>query len=478
MQTLNKKNSYYFIGIGGAGMSALANILAAEGYKVAGSDLQATHITKELEKLGIQINYTQVTENITDDMVIIHTDAVSPENLEYQEAIRRQLKIYKRPELLSILEKTKEFSIAVSGAHGKTTTSSIVAYLLTETSLDPTCVIGGILPQWNSNARIGSGKCFVYEACEAFGNLIHYHPTHLIVTNIDKDHLEHFDNSYQKFKEYFVTYINRIAENKENFVLLNYDDAEIKNLMPNFSENVRFFSLEKSNLHDPRIIAQASNLQPIEGGTGFFLELFQSKKGISVTIPLYGKHNVEDAVAALVMCSNFMAIEKLVIAIKNFQNSQRRFELVGKISETKVYTDYAHLPAEVASVILGAKQSVLGLAEARIIAVFQPHLPSRTKENYTGFAKALLNADLALVTPVYCPAGREANEDLNIKSELIYNEMQRLLDSGEVKSNIESYKLIEDSALQAELKNILRPNDLLLLIGAGTIGSWHKQLCD
>jgi UDP-N-acetylmuramate--alanine ligase len=478
MQTLNKKDTYYFIGIGGIGMSSLAKILVAKGYKVAGSDLKKTDYIAKLEELGIQINYTQIAENITNNMVVIYTDAILLENPEYQEALKLKLPIYKRPELLSTLERNKEVSVAISGAHGKTTTSSIVAYILTETGLDPTCVVGGILPQWKSSARVGSGKYFVYEACEAFGNLIHYNPTHLIVTNIDKDHLHYFDNDYQKFKEYFVAYINRIADNKEHCVLLNYDDAEIQNLIPNFHENIAYFSLEKSDLDDPKIIARASNMQTIKDGTGFYLELFQNKKAVSVTIPLYGKHNVEDAVAALVMCSKFMAIEKLVMAIKNFKNSRRRFELVGKIAETKVYSDYAHLPAEVASAISGARQSVLDTEGARVVIVFQPHLPSRTKDHCEGFAKALLNADVVLIAPVYCPSGREKNEDVSITSDIIYNKMKELLDSGEASANIESYKLVEYSNLQNELKDTLRPNDILLLVGAGTIGEWHKQLCD
>ncbi len=360
---LNKKNTYYFIGIGGSGMSAQAKILISSGYKVAGSELVHSPNTDELETLGVHINYEITQNNIQDNQVIIYSNAVSIDQIELQKAKELDLAIYNRAEFISLLETAKGFSIAISGAHGKTSTTSLVAFLLEEAGLDPTCLIGGILPKWGSNARVGKSEYFVYEACEAFGNLANYNPTHIIVTNIDKDHLEYFDNDYNKFKEYWIEYINRIASNESNFVLLNYDDLEIKSVISRLSLNVHFFSLEKTNHDEERIIAHATNIQTTENGTGFFLEFFLLKKAISVSLPLFGKHNVANATAALTMCSQFVEPEKLIPTLQRFQNSKRRFELAGIFNGAKIYNDYGHLPVEVACAISAGEQSIATIDE-------------------------------------------------------------------------------------------------------------------
>ena len=473
---LDKNRTYYFVGIGGIGMSALARILIAHGYKVSGSDVKATDVTKGLESLGIHINYSQRAENIKDDFIVVRTDAAQAGNHEYDEAVRRQLTVYRRPELLSLLEQTKDMSIAVSGAHGKTTTSTMVAHLLTEAGQDPTCVIGGIVPQWQSNGRIGCGKQFVYEACEAFGNLVAYHPTHLIVTNIDRDHLEAYNNDYEQFKEYYVIYMNRVAEDEKHFVLANYDDAGIEGVMPKLHKNVKYFSFAKSNRDDSRITAKGGNIKPIQGGTSFEVELFASGEKYTVPIPLYGLHNVYNALAAFVMCSEFVEPQKLVAAFKNFKNSKRRFELMGRFNEANIYNDYAHLPAEVASAIEGARQSLTGSSRGKVVVAFQPHLQSRTKEHYLDFAKALLQADAVMLLPVYTPTGR-VGEDLGITHDIIYNEMLRLKESGS--KDCRAKQIVpakEEKEFKPLLSDIVEAGDAVLLVGAGTIGDWYKQL--
>ncbi len=462
---LNKDKTYYFIGIGGISMSALAKILIDRGFKIAGSDTTKTEITKFFEDKGYEINYKQVSENIKNDYTIVYTDAIIKDtNGEYQEALKMGLDIIPRASLLSHLAKEKKTSVAISGTHGKTTTTTMLSHILIECGLDPMCLVGGIVPKWNSNLKEGQGNLFVYEACEAFNNLKYYSPHYLIVTSIDADHLDNF-GTIENIKKDFTSLINKVAQT--GFVLLNIDDEITFELKDKFKGNIHYYSInvEKAKKQNIKLLSYAKNISFKDGYTEFELHIGANKSFIH--LPLYGLHNVQNFVSAVSIASFFEKdIEKLSKSIESFVNAKRRFEFVGKFNGANVYNDYSHHPREIDSMMNIAK-TVSSQKNGRIIVVFQPHLFSRTKEFYKEFAKSLSKADEILLMPIY-PAREEPIA--GVSSELILNEL--------VKLNANSYLCIDWDKTKDKLQSIVRKDDIIITVGAGNIGDFYKKIID
>lgn len=462
----DRNKTYYFIGIGGINMSALAKILINKNYKIAGSDIKKTDITEYFEEKGYIINYNQIKGNIKDNYVIVKTDAILKDNEEYIQSIKLGLDIIPRALLLSYLSKKYDKSIAISGTHGKTTTTTMLSHILTYCGLDPTCVIGGIVPMWDSNLRIGKGNLFVYEACEAYNNLKYYEPDYLIITSIDADHLDYYGN-LENLKNYFIEFINKVAKN--GFVLLNIGDKIIKTMVNKFKGNIYFYSVGSERNSDTNLLISANIKQYKKNFTYF--NIYINEKKYSIKIPVYGTHNIENVVSAIAIANLFINdIKKIAKSLENFVNPKRRFEYVGKFLGADVYNDYSHLPKEIDRMMEISK--VLSTEKAgRIIIIFQPHLYSRTRDFYKEFAQSLSKADIIILVPIF-PAREYPIK--GVTSKLIYDELTK----SNKKAHLFLHYFICSDLDEAKnlLKEIVMKNDVIITLGAGDIGEFYETL--
>lgn len=457
---LDKNKTYYFMGIGGINMSALAKLLISEGYRISGSDIQRTELTEFFELQGYKINYKQEKGNLNRDYVIIKTDAISKDNEEYKEALEMDLEIIPRAMLLNYLsKKNKKISLAVTGTHGKTTTTTMLSHIFCECGLDPTCVIGGIVPYWNSNLRIGDGDYFIYEACEAFNNFKYYEPNYLIVTSIDADHFDCLID-LENEKRYFIEFINRVGE--KGFVLLNYDDENIKSISVKLKGNIKYYSINET-IENSSVIARATKIQYDKTITEFDF-IPDDKESFRIKANLLGLHNVQNALSALILSSFFIKEKEcLSKSLINFRNSKRRFEYLGEYRGAQVYNDYAHHPKE----ILALSNSVNTLLKEskKSLIIFQPHLYSRTKELYKSFAESLSHFDIVILFPIY-PAREKAIE--GVSSNLIYDELLKTMS----KNNV---FLSDFDSCQELVDKYSNTYDIILTVGAGSIGSYYSK---
>ncbi len=470
---LNDNNkTYYFAGIGGVNMSALANILHNKGYNVAGSDIRESNITKDLENKGITVNYSQVKENIKDDYVIVRNNAISDTNEEIIEAQRKNLNIIERAELLDYLSKDNKRStaIAISGTHGKTSTTSILSHLMIKLNMDPTCLVGGEIQTWGCTYRVGEGNYFVYEACEAFNNFQYYTPTHLIVTSIDVDHTDVFKN-LDEIKSYFVEYINRVASS--GIVILNGDDENIISIRNRLKGNIKYYSVLSNNKQNQDYDYTTVKYSTVSNNGKVYsaFDTILDGSSYSYEIPLTGVYNIQNSLSAIALLyeiipdrSNFS--ERINSAFYDFINAKRRFEYVGCYKGASVYTDFSHHPKEISLMLDNASNYRISKS-SKIISVFQPHLYSRTKEFYKEFSSSLSKSDIVIITPIY-PAREEPI--VGVSSEMIYNELIKLKPQESV------YIVPELLSSIGVINNVINKEDLLILIGAGDIGNLHKTL--
>ncbi len=468
---LNKENTYYFSGIGGISMSALANILVNKGFKVIGSDIQKSDITEQLESRGIKINYKQIKNNINDNYVIIKSDAIGDNNEEIIQAKKKELCIIHRAVLLDYISKDKSRSLAISGTHGKTTTTSMISHLLIEMDYDPTCLIGGIIPSWKSNYRIGNGELFVYEACEAFNNLNYYTPDYSIITSIDEDHLDFYGN-LENILAYFINYINRIA--KDGLVILNIDDENIYKISKYIKGNIKYYSISNNKKYNEisNIVYRANNINIIQENntiyTSFDLKIHNLQK--SYRIPIFGEYNIQNAIASICMIyeitKNKNILNKIENAFSNFKNAKRRFEYLGSYLGANIYNDYSHHPKEIFS-LLSTVKNIYKNVDYKIITIFQPHLYTRTQALYKDFAKSLSLSDFIILTPIY-PAREEPID--GVSSDLIYKELLKYKSKDSIKiSNT------LDNSIEI-LDEVISKNDIVITMGAGNIGNLYKKM--
>lgn len=459
----DKEKTYHFIGIGGISMSALAHILLDRGYKVSGSDITKTEITSFLEEIGCNIQYKQVKENIKDDYIIVLTDAIADDNPELLKAKELNLKIIHRAELLSMLSNEKSTSIAVTGSHGKTTATTILSHLLTGMNADPTCIVGGIVPMWESNYRIGEGDLFVYEACEAFNNFRYYHPDYLIVTSIDADHLDTYEN-IENITKYFVNFINKTAE--KGIVILNIDDENIKNNIHKFKGNIKYYSA--NNINSNNIITKTIK-HSIENDYTILDIKLQGEIYNGIKLPFFGEYNIQNFISSLTLTieilnknNDSVSTEKINKIMNSYIHPKRRFEYVGEFKGAKIFNDYAHHPKEIKVMLETAK---IRFPDKKITAIFEPHLYSRTQAFFKDFAKSLSIADRTYLIPIY-PAREKPIK--GVSSELIYKEMTKL------NSDVVIYN--DFDMMYKDLLSNINSNHILITIGAGTIGELYKEL--
>lgn len=446
----NNNTKIHFVGIGGIGMSGIAEILLSLGYKVSGSDLIVSETTKRLTELGAKI-HTGHQENclylhgMATDVVVI-SSAVKPTNPEVCEAKRLGIPVIPRAEMLAELMRMK-YGIAIAGSHGKTTTTSFTATILSQAGLDPTAVIGGRLPQLGSNARLGKSEYLVAEADESDGSFLHLNPTIAVVTNIDPEHLDHY-KTIENLKDTFVEFINKVPFYGLGIVCL--ESQHVQDILPRVQK--RFVTYGFSILSDYR----ATNISFEKTHTKF--EAFIKGHSVGwVEICMPGKHNVLNALAALAV-SDFLGIplQSYREALKTFQGVGRRFTIRGEKNQVTVVDDYGHHPSEIRSTLDGART---GFKDRRIIAIFQPHRYTRTRDLWSDFARAFNDADCVIFTNIY-PAGEEPISGIHSQG---LSELTRQYGHRQVMF------IPERKDIAQRIKPFLKANDLIICFGAGDI---------
>ena len=462
MKNFDKKfGILHFIGIGGIGMSGIAEVLINLGYKVTGSDLIENQNVSRLKKLGINIFIGHKKKNIEDAAMVVISSAINQENEEILEAKKRRLPIVKRAEMLAELMRFKK-SISVAGTHGKTTTTSLMAAILETAHLDPTVINGGIINSYNSNAKIGSSDWMVVEADESDGSFTKLPSTNVIITNIDAEHLDYY-GTFRNLKEAFKQFINNIPFYGIAIVCL--DNPTIQSILSEI-EDKRIITYGIS----PQADYKAKNIKTNNGKTFFTLEISprvhaptKSINGMISIIP--GIHNVQNVLAVCAMAFELgISAEFIKDALEKFEGVNRRFSFLSSYNGVKVYDDYGHHPVEIRATLSAARE----VTKNKVVAVVQPHRYSRLKMLFADFTTAFNDADTVFITDIYS-AGENELEDIN-KENLI-----SALTAGGHKDarNFENLENLENF-----VKDNLDEGDVIIFLGAGDITQYARKFSD
>jgi UDP-N-acetylmuramate--alanine ligase len=447
-----KIEKIHFVGIGGIGMSGIAEVLLNLGYKVSGSDLRKSDITERLSALGGEIFYGHARENVAGVDVVVISSAVHDDNPEVVEAKELLIPVIPRAEMLAELMRMK-YGIAIAGTHGKTTTTSMISTILGHAGIDPTIVIGGKLNSIGSNARLGQGKFLVAEADESDGSFLKLSPTIAVVTNIDADHLD-FYSGIEEIKDTFVEFINKVPF--YGLAVLCLDSGNVADIIPKVKK--RFITYGLSAQTDFR----AADIE-MSGNNISFEVYFRGERlgGISFSMP--GAHNVLNALATIAVAMELgIPFSKIQEGFKGFGGVGRRFQIKGEIGGIMVVDDYGHHPAEIRATLAAAK----GGWDRRLVVVFQPHRYTRTKELFDEFVKSFYDADVLVLTDIY-PAGEKPIE--GVTSENLGKSIK--------KHGQKDVTYIPDrEAVNDHLQQILEPGDIVLTLGAGNIWQTGEAL--
>jgi UDP-N-acetylmuramate--alanine ligase len=377
----------HFTGIGGIGMSGIAELLHNMGFIVTGSDLVENNQVRHLQSLGIEITIPHQSQCVQGADVLVTSSAIPEDNNEVIEAKKRHIPVIPRAEMLAELMKMK-YGVAIAGAHGKTTTASICGYALTEAGVDPTLIIGGVLKNMGSNTKLGAGEFLVAEADESDGTFLMLSPTIAVVTCLDKEHLD-FYADFDEIRAAFLKFINRVPFYGRGIICI--DDDELLTLMPDIKRNVLTYGFRS------QADITARNLEQHENISEFDVYLREKSLGrFRINIP--GRHMVSNALAAIAVAWELnVDLEKIRKAFETFSGVKRRFEHKGTVDNIRVYDDYAHHPTEIKATLSMIKECF----SCPVTVIFQPHRYSRTKELFDDFARAFFNADKLLIAPVY-----------------------------------------------------------------------------
>lgn len=441
------KEHIYFIGIGGISMSGLAEILASRGHQVSGTDVKETAVTKHLQNLGIHINFGHRAENITDDItLVVYTAAIHDDNPELRAAHEKGIRIMDRAHLLGQIMDEYHDSVAVSGTHGKTTTTSMVSEILLAAEKDPTITVGGILPTIGSNLRIGNSPYFVAEACEYFDSFLQFNPFIAIILNVESDHLDYF-KTLENIRRSFHAFAQRVPD--KGLLVISEKIDNVEELTDGLTCHVETFGLgEKANWRAENIVHEADgrNSFDIYHNSAFFTT-------IHLHIP--GEHNITNALAAIA-ASAFLgaAPEDCVKGLHHYTGTERRFQLKGKKDGITVIDDYAHHPTEIKAALAAAQN----VQHNTTWCVFQPHTFSRTRFLFDEFGEAFGDADEIIIADIF--AARETDDGTVSAAQLA----DRIAQTGK------SARYVGDfAAIEAYLREHCKSGDLLMTVGAGDV---------
>lgn len=443
----NKPEVIHFIGIGGISMSGLAEILIDEGFTVTGSDAHESDLTRHLETKGAKVAYGQREENITDDIdVVVYTAAVHPDNPEFVRASEKGLPILTRAELLGQIMKNYANAIAISGTHGKTTTTSMITEILLSADTDPTISVGGILNSISGNIRVGGPDLFVTEACEYTNSFLSFFPTTAVILNIEADHLDFFKD-IKDIRRSFRLFAEKVPE--KGWLVINQDIENMEEIIEGLSCKVITFGKSRKSRY------QAENIRFDDFARATYDLIIDGAVVDTVTLGVPGEHNVYNSLAAAAVCAELgISLEMIKKGLKRFTGTNRRFEKKGEVSGVTVIDDYAHHPQEIRATLETAKH----YPHRKLWVVFQPHTYTRTKAFLDDFADALSLADEVILADIY--AARET-DNLGISSSDI---AERIEKKGVKAHYIPSFEGIETFILE----NCIH-GDLLITMGAGDI---------
>ncbi len=462
----HKVKNIHFIGIGGSGMSGIAEVLVNLGFNVTGSDLASNSVTVRLQAAGATVYQGHQKENLKDADVIVVSSAVNEANPEVKEARARGIPVVPRALMLAELMRFRQ-GIAVAGTHGKTTTTSLIASILAEAGMDPTYVIGGKLESANTNAKLGTGEYIVAEADESDASFLHLTPVMAVVTNIDADHMDTYEHSFDKLKTAFVDFVQQLPF--WGMVVVCVDDANIREILPRITKPVMTYGFsDAARVRAINVIADKGQMhftvQRINGVTTEF----------DVTLNLPGKHYVLNALAAIAIASELNVPDAAMIkALKEFKGVGRRFEHYGEVMAPAGGTftlidDYGHHPVEMQAVIAAARGA---FPSRRLVLAFQPHRFTRTRDCFEDFVKVLSSADAVLLTEVYS-AG---------EAPIVAADGRSLVRAVRVAGKLEPLFVETTAELPQALVNIVQDGDVVIVMGAGSIGqvaSLTRDLCN
>ena len=459
IQRMRRINRVHFVGIGGSGMSGIAEVMLSLGYQVQGSDLKNNASVQRLKNLGATVVIGHDEKNICGADAIVVSSAVDESNPEVAAAREQLLPIVQRAEMLAELMRFR-YSIAVAGTHGKTTTTSLVASVLAEGGLDPTFVIGGRLKSADSNARLGQGEYLVAEADESDASFVHLKPMLAIVTNIDADHMSTYDGDLDKLRTAFVEFLHNLPF--YGLAILCADDPGVNEVLGRVGRSMVTYGI------DSEADIRAEDIEFSEGLTRFRVVRPDKDEALDISLRLPGLHNVRNALAAIAVAQELQISDQAVIdALQNFEGIDRRFQNQGEVETTNgrvmLVDDYGHHPTEIAATIEAARA---GWPDKRIVLAFQPHRYSRTRDLLDDFATVLSEADVVIVLEVYA-AGEDAIAGADGRA------IARAVRS---RGGVEPIFVEELDDLAEILGSVLADGDLVLTMGAGDIGVLAARL--
>ena len=454
----HKVKNIHFVGIGGSGMSGIAEVLLNLGFSVSGSDLAVNATTKRLVDFGATVYQGHVSENLGDADVVVVSSAVNEANPEIKAARAKSIPVVPRALMLAELMRFRQ-GIAVAGTHGKTTTTSLIASILAEAGMDPTFVIGGKLEAANANAKLGTGEYIVAEADESDASFLHLTPVMAVVTNIDQDHMDTYEHNFDKLKSAFVEFLQQLPF--WGMAVVCVDDANIREILPRVTKPVMTYGFSEEAK------VRAINVRADDGKMHFSVQRINGViTEIDVTLNLPGNHYVLNALAAIAIASELNVPDEAIIkALKEFKGVGRRFERYGEISVSAssgkgtftLIDDYGHHPVEMQAVIAAARAA---FPNRRLVMAFQPHRYTRTRDCFEDFVRVLSSADVVLLTEVYA-AGEQP---------IIAADTRSLIRAIRVAGKVEPIFVETTDALPEAILSIAQPNDVVIVMGAGSIG--------
>lgn len=431
-------------------MSAIARVLIDLGYKVTGSDVAMNELAKKLEARGAVVHIGHHAAHVEGADIIVYSTSIPKDNPEVVAAEAKGIPVMHRSQMLARILNERT-GVAVAGAHGKTTTTSMISHVMEECGVDPTFIIGGELMNAGTNAKAGTSDFVIAEADESDGSFLEYRPMYEIVTSIEPDHLEHFDGDFNNLKQAYVKFLSHLKPGGK--AILCIDDPHVREVMPSVAGTVVTYAI------DPDFVSQAEfRAVSIEcGDRRSTCQVYHQEKllgTLSLTVP--GKHNIANALAAIIVCLNAgLSFEQIANALTSFRGAKRRFQIIGEARDILVVDDYAHHPTEIIATLNGAKAS-----GRRVIAVFQPQRYTRTYFLMDEFSRAFSQADEVIITDIYSPAGEAKIE--GVSSEVLVQKIR-------TNSHPRAKYIPTKEQVQEQLVKELKAGDLVLTMGAGDI---------
>lgn len=462
---MHRVRHIHFVGIGGAGMGGIAEVLANEGYQISGSDLAPNAVTQQLTELGAQIYFNHRPENVLDASVVVVSTAISADNPEIVAAREARIPVIRRAAMLAELMRFRH-GIAVAGTHGKTTTTAMVTSIYAEAGLDPTFVNGGLVKAAGTHARLGSSRFLIAEADESDASFLHLQPMVAIVTNIEADHMDTYQGDFENLKQTFINFLHNLPFYGR--AVMCVDDPVIRELLPRVGRHITTYGFSE----DADVFIESYHQ---EGAQGHFTIRRQDKPLISVTLNAPGRHNALNAAAAVAVATEEGIDDDAILrALAGFQGTGRRFDFLGEYSLENVNAksgsamlvdDYGHHPTEVDATIKAARA---GWPNKRLVMIFQPHRYTRTRDLYDDFANVLSQVDVLIMLDVY-PAGEAPIPGADSRS---------LCRTIRARGKLDPILVSDIDAVPENLSQILEGDDLVMVQGAGNIGKVARKLAD